>query len=92
MCPGKRGKRLYDQAVSSIFPNFPAHLQKPGTKQKSPTKRKCNSPIKRKSEPSFSSASPSKVAKDHPYVKNIDLSEQLNTYKKKVKSLNEKVH
>ena len=30
--PGKHGKRLYDHAVPSIFPNFPAHLQKPGTK------------------------------------------------------------
>ena len=30
---GKCGKRLYDHAVPSIFSEFPAHLQKVGTKR-----------------------------------------------------------
>ena len=38
MHPGKCGKRLYGHAVPSIFPEFPAHLQKVETKWKSPKK------------------------------------------------------
>ena len=97
MHPGKCGNRLYDHTVPSIFPNFPANLQKVGTKWKSPKKRKYDFPKKRKYEeqPSCSSVSPSKLTKavepDNSYMKNVNISEQLNTYKKQVKALTEKV-
>ena len=89
VCPGKHGRRLYDHAVPSIFPNLPAHYQKPGTKWKSPKKRKYNSPKKRKYEEQPSCSS---VESDHSYVQNVNVSEQLVTYKKEVKALKQKLH
>ena len=84
------GHRLYDHAVSSIFPSFPQHLQKSSTRRKSPKKRKFEE------KATCSETSPSKISRfiksDHAYAgKALNVSEQLKALEKQVKALKAQV-
>ena len=67
--PGNQCCQLHKNAIPSVFPQFPKHLQKTESKRKSPVKRKFVESKRNTFEPS-----PSKVKKsvntEHAYISN----------------------
>ena len=88
--PGNQCRQLHKNAIPSVFPQFPKHLQKTESKRKSPVKRKFV-----ESKTSTFEPSPSKIKKsvntEHAYISKETPDAKIKKLTKKIDALHQKV-